>query len=403
MNYLDYLPTDLDRATLLGRAEIPSGISSQVGGPSPVMVYGGQVYDLFPYAHTTSQLLNRCDFRKIIDYARQTHPVCAVEDIISNSVGARSTDQPLLLAPTDLQPIKACGVTFACSMIERVIEEQAGGNKAKAALIRTSITEIIGTDLSALQPGSVEAEQLKLVLIDQGVWSQYLEVGIGPYAEVFSKSQAMSAVGLGAEVGINSISEWNNPEPEIVLVVDSLGEILGVTLGNDVNLRDIEGRSALLLGKAKDNNASCALGPFIRLIDEHFTLEDVRNAKIALEVKGKDGFTLTDGSQMSEMSRDIEDLVSQTFGAHHQYPDGFALMTGTMFAPIADRGAQGSGFTHLLGDIVRISCPSLGCLENIVSTCDQVAPWTFGTGALFENIIARAGQAQKSAAVRHNV
>ena len=393
MNYLDYLPTDLDRATLLGRAEIPSGNSSQVGGPSPVLVYGGQVYDLFPYAHTNSQLLNRCDFRKIIDHARQTHPVCAVEDIIANSVGARSTDQPLLLAPTDLQPIKACGVTFACSMIERVIEEQAGGDKAKAALIRTSITEIIGTDLSTLQPGSVEAEQLKLVLIDQGVWSQYLEVGIGPYAEVFSKSQAMSAVGLGAEVGINSISEWNNPEPEIVLVVDGLGEIIGVTLGNDVNLRDIEGRSALLLGKAKDNNASCALGPFIRLIDEHFTLEDVRNAKITLEVKGKDGFTLKDGSQMSEMSRDIEDLVSQTFGTHHQYPDGFALMTGTMFAPIADRGAQGSGFTHLLGDRVRIFCPSLGCLENIVSTCDQVAPWTFGTGALFENIIARAAPA----------
>jgi fumarylacetoacetate (FAA) hydrolase family protein len=271
-----------------------------------------------------------------------------------------------------------------------VIEEQAGGDPAKARAVRETISELIGADLSKIKPGSEAAMRLKEELQRRGAWSQYLEVGIGPDAEVFSKSQPMSAVGFGADVGLLPVSVWNNPEPEIVLAVNASGGIVGATLGNDVNLRDIEGRSALLLGKCKDNNASCAIGPFVRLFDGRFTLDSVRAASVSLRVEGADdGFVLDGVSHMREISRDPADLVTQTCGAHHQYPDGFMLFLGTMFSPIQDRDAPGTGFTHHLGDVVTISAPQLGALVNTVKRCTEVAPWTFGVRALYRNLATR--------------
>ena len=199
----------------------------------------------------------------------------------------------------------------------------------------------------------------------------------------------MAAVGPGALIGVHPKSTWNNPEPEIVLAVDSRGRIRGATLGNDVNLRDFEGRSALLLGKAKDNNASCAIGPLLRLFDDGFTLDDVRRAEIALDVHGPEGFHLRGSSSMTRISRDPEDLVAQAIGENHQYPDGFMLFLGTMFAPVEDRGAPGMGFTHRPGDRVIISAARLGALENEVTTSDRAPPWTFGAGELMRNLSAR--------------
>jgi fumarylacetoacetate (FAA) hydrolase family protein len=289
-----------------------------------------------------------------------------------------------------VQAIKACGVTFAVSLLERVIEEQAGGDKGRAEALRRTLLEDIGSDLSAIKPGSEAAEKLKQEFIRRGAWSQYMEVGIGPYAEVFSKSQPMSAVGFGADVGLHPASQWNNPEPEIVLAVNSRAQAVGASLGNDVNLRDIEGRSALLLGKAKDNNGSCAIGPFIRLFDGRFTIDTMRAAQLRMQIEGADdGFTLEGESRMSEISRDPLDLVAQTSGAHHQYPDGFMLFLGTMFSPIKDRGAAGAGFTHHLGDRVTISTPSLGALVNHVQRSDAITPWTFGVRALYRNLAGR--------------
>jgi fumarylacetoacetate (FAA) hydrolase family protein len=294
-----------------------------------------------------------------------------------------------MLAPHDLQAVKAAGVTFAVSMVERVIEERAGGDQAQAAVLRERIGEQIGGELKSLKPGSAQATELKEYLVAQGMWSQYLEVGIGPDAEIFSKSLPLASMGVGAEIGVLASSNWNNPEPEVVLAISSRGAIVGATLGNDVNLRDVEGRSALLLPKAKDNNASCATGPLIRLFDDSFGLDDVRQMEVKLSVRGTDGYLLEAVSDMTQISREPEELVRQLMGTHHQYPDGVLLFLGTLFAPVDDREDAGKGFTHRLGDIVEISSPLIGKLVNRVQHSEECEPWTFGTADLMRNLVSR--------------
>jgi fumarylacetoacetate (FAA) hydrolase family protein len=316
--------------------------------------------------------------------------LCGLDELLANGVEmSRKATKPWLLAPTDLQAVKAAGVTFPVSMIERVIEEKARGDAAAAEGVRGEINRLVGGDLRKLKPGSKKAMALKEALIKAGAWSQYLEVGIGPDAEVFTKAPPMAAVGTGADAGLHPISTWNNPEPEVVLVVRSDGMIVGATLGNDVNLRDVEGRSALLLGKAKDNNASACLGPFIRFFDGSFALDDVRSMEVHLRVEGKDGFVLDGSSNMAMIARDPEDLAGQMLGKHHQYPDGAVLYCGTMFAPTQDRGGKGKGFTHKVGDVVTISSTKLGSLTNRMQLSTECAPWTFGTGALMRNLAKR--------------
>ena len=388
-NYQQYLPKDGFTGTLIGRAWVPANLTGSAAGPSPVLLTAACVFDLSPIAPTSTDLFNNGFSRAEVDTS-QLQNLGSYDQIAANTfAGEKEADVPYFLAPTDLQALKACGVTFMVSMLERVIEERAGGDASKADAVRQKIKEQINVDINSIIPGSQEAEALKRLLQSEGLWSQYLEVGIGPYAEVFTKSQPMSAVGLGAQVGIHPISTWNNPEPEVVVIVNAAGQVVGATLGNDVNLRDVEGRSALLLGKAKDNNASCAIGPFIRVFDESFGLDDVRNTAVSLTVTGDDGFELQEVSMMSLISRDILDLVSQTIGDHHQYPDGFALFAGTMFAPTQDRDGEGQGFTHKMGDIVRIGSDELGILENSVTYSDQAPPWEFGTSALMKNLSQR--------------
>ncbi|MFL9913708.1 fumarylacetoacetate hydrolase family protein [Paraburkholderia sp. RL17-337-BIB-A] len=380
------LPIDVDDALLAGRVWRRDGTHE---GPSVVAVRGGHAFDITRTVPTISDLFDRNDAIEIVRGA-PGEALGPIEALVAASLPDAPEAAIQLLAPCDVQAIKACGVTFAVSLIERVIEEQAGGDPAKAREVRETITGAIGADLSKIEPGSEAAMRLKEELQRRGAWSQYLEVGIGPDAEVFSKSQPMSSVGFGADIGLLPASVWNNPEPEIVLAVNGRGEIVGATLGNDVNLRDIEGRSALLLGKCKDNNASCSIGPFVRLFDGRFTFDSVRNASVSLRVEGADDdFVLDAVSHMREISRDPVDLVAQTWGKHHQYPDGFMLFLGTMFSPILDRDAPGAGFTHHLGDIVTISAPQLGALVNTVRLSTETTPWTFGVRALYANLVAR--------------
>ncbi|MDR5761257.1 fumarylacetoacetate hydrolase family protein [Caballeronia sp. LZ035] len=378
------LPEDFADAVLIGRVWRPA----PVNGPSVVAVRQGEVFDITRAAPTTADLFDHPEMIEIARHAEGEH-LGNVQDLLQATLDA-TPGGLRLLAPCDVQAVKACGVTFAVSLLERVIEEHAGGDASKAQEVRDTINTLIGADLSKIKPGSEGAAKLKAELERRGAWSQYMEVGIGPDAEVFSKSQPMSSVGFAAEVGLYPTSQWNNPEPEIVLAVNARGEIVGAALGNDVNLRDIEGRSALLLGKAKDNNASCAIGPFVRLFDGRFTLDSVRQTSVSLRIEGADdGFVLEGVSHMSEISRDPADLVTQTHGAHHQYPDGFMLFLGTMFSPIKDRDAQGGGFTHHLGDVVTISTPSLGALVNTVRLSTEIEPWTFGVRALYQSLAAR--------------
>jgi fumarylacetoacetate (FAA) hydrolase family protein len=379
------LPLDHEKATLLGRVW-----SSAAGGPKPVLLRGTELFDLSALARTLSQLLELKSPLAAIEAAPALPCIGGLAEILRNTdPRTRDTARPWLLAPCDLQALKASGVTFVESLLERVIEEQARGDASKADEVRRAVVDVIGSDLAGLRPGSPAAMKLKQVLIAKKLWSQYLEVGIGPDAEIFTKSQPMSAVGCGMEVGIHPQSRWNNPEPEIVLAANSRGEVLGATLGNDVNLRDFEGRSALLLGKAKDNNGSCAIGPFIRLFDAGYGIDDVRRCEVTLRVEGLEGYVLKGGSSMAKISRDPLALMAEAIGPTHRYPDGLMLFLGTMFAPTDDRGEPGQGFTHALGDIVSVATPHLGTLVNRVNHADKTEPWSFGIGAMIDYLSRR--------------
>ena len=380
---LQHLPRDWREAVLLGR------LLTQAG-PTPILIRNGRVSDLSRLAPTTA------DFAAawLDTWSGPARlPAADLGDLESFGLvpawATERTPAPRLLSPLDLQCIKASGVTFAISAVERVIEERARGDASRAQSVRDSLQSRVGADIRSVKPGSTQAARLKEALIADGLWSQYLEVAIGPDAEVFTKVPVLSSVGWGEWVGIRSDSVWNNPEPEVVILCDPRGRPVGAALGNDVNLRDIEGRSALLLGKAKDNNASCAVGPFVRLFDERFTLDDVRRCEVGLEVEGEDGYRLCGRSSMGLISRDPLELIGQTLSPHHQYPDGFALFLGTMFAPVEDRDVPGRGFTHKVGDLVRVFTERLGTLENKVTTCEAAPPWSFGLSALMQNLAAR--------------
>ena len=366
LRIIDILPSDYAQGQFLGRAETPDG-------PVVIAIRDGRLFDMTDIAASMSGAIARRTFDG-------GHEIGMVDDGLP--------DGWTLLSPIDLQCIKASGVTFALSAIERVIEERARGDAAKASEIRAQLEEKIGSGIRSVVPGSAEAEELKAALIDEGMWSQYLEVAIGPDAEIFSKSPVLSSVGHDAPIGVRSDSSWNNPEPEVVLVCDAHGKVVGATLGNDVNLRDFEGRSALLLSKAKDNTASCSIGPFIRLFDDGFGIDDVRNAHIELNIEGADGYLLEGENVMAEISRDPLELVRQCLSEHH-YPDGFVLFCGTLFAPTQDRDTPGAGFTHKEGDIVTISSVRIGRLSNPVTTSRDAPAWTMGIGEFVRNLAGR--------------
>lgn len=378
------LPDDGTEGTLVGRVWNP-----RVEGPSPVAIRADGVYDVSAAFPTVADLCDRDDPAGALAEVPGER-IGDVDELLSGAAARpERPDTARFLAPADLQPVKAAGVTFAVSMVERLIEERAQGNPESAAAIRAELGEVLGGDLRSLRPGSPEAAEVKRLLVERGEWSQYLEVGIGPDAEIFTKALPLSAVGPASRAGVLRESEWNNPEPEVGLVVSARGTVVGATLANDINLRDYEGRSALLLGKAKDNNASCVLGPFLRLFDATFGLDDVRSSTVRLEVQGEDGYRLAGESAHSQISRDPAELVRQLLGEHHQYPDGVVLLLGTMFAPVDDRGVPGGGFTHHPGDVVRISAPRLGTLAHEIQHTQDCARWEYGLRALMANLAQR--------------
>ena len=393
---LEILPSDAERATLIGRVELPAHSSAR--RVVPVCIRNGRVFDLSSLAPTVAQLLRFAALPKILQSA-EFHPIGFVGDVAWNSFAhRRDRSIPAFLAPCDLQPVKACGVTYIASVLERLVEERSGGDPSGLAIARQELEELVGGRLEGLRPGSPQAASLKTALQRAGHWSHYLEVAIGPDAESFSKCPPMAAVGFGSDIGVRSDSAWNNPEPELVLAVNHQGRIVGATLGNDVNLRDFEGRSPMLLDKAKDNNASAALGPFIRLFDESFSIEDARCTQLAIDIVGQDGYACSAIGNVSLITRAFEELVEQVMGTHHQYPDGLILFTGTMWVPVDDRLGEGQGFGHKEGDIVTVSSERLGTLCNRVRPAHECEPWSFGLSALIEQVQKDVSNRLKSAA-----
>jgi fumarylacetoacetate (FAA) hydrolase family protein len=391
INFDQIVPNLANEGTWIGRCMVPAALAYKgIEGPHVVKVEKGKVFDLSNYFNTTSELINTDNIIFFLASLENLYEIGDLREILKNSIFSQKKDTvPYFIAPNDIQPVKACGVTFIKSLMERVIEEKAGGNAMEADKIRKTINDTLGSDLSKVIPGSLETEQLKMQFKEAGLWSQYLEVGIGKDAEVFTKSQPMSSVGFGAEIGVLKDSIWNNPEPEIVLAVSSKGKIVGATLGNDVNLRDYEGRSALLLGEAKDQNGSCAIGPLFRLFDDTFYIENIKKCHVELSIEGLDGFSSKGANKMDEISRSPEDLVAQVIGENHQYPDGIVLFLGTMFAPSEDRDKQGEGFSHKLGDQVKISTEHLGSLVNWVNHCNRIPRWEFGIDSLIKYVFKR--------------
>ncbi len=386
INLKDTIKDIDENANLVGRVWVPGNPS----GPCVVLIKNKEAIDITKIFPTTTNLFEYDNPIEKINGKNNLISLGNIDDIIQNTpIEERDAKKPWLLSPCDLQAIKAAGVTFVSSMLERVIEEKARGDWSAAQEIRNKISSLIGNNLSEIKPGSRDALKVKDLLIKQNLWSQYLEVGIGSDAEIFTKSQPMSSVGNGFEIGILEDSNWNNPEPEVVLAVNSKNKIIGATLGNDVNLRDYEGRSALLLGKAKDNNASCALGPFIRLFENNFNLENIKNFEIAVKINGLDGFKHEEIYSMKEISRDPEDLVNQCSSKNHNYPDGLMLFLGTMFTPFMDREQPGKGFTHKIGDIVTVHTKEIGSLNNRINYSHLCEPWNFGTSALLKNLVSR--------------
>jgi len=400
-NMRECLPDECREGTWLGRAWLPASFApSNIAGPHVITVRDGQVIEL-----------SDC-FDSIADITRHPTPtaavqnatgvsICSLNTLLENSLfyklpaDIRKSQQPSLLAPNDIQAIKACGVTFVASLIERVIEEKALGNPSKAEEIRAVVHAAIGDNLKDIEPGSPQTEILKAKLIAQGIWSAYLEVGIGPDVEVFTKSQPMSAIPCGSQLGVLETSQWNNPEPEVAFLVSPQGSFLGAALANDVNLRDYEGRSSLLLGKAKDQNGSCPIGPMFRLFDDSYSLDDAANTEVNLSIVGEDGFCSTGENRMSEISRSVDSIIKQVCNGSHQYPDGIAIMLGTMFAPTEDRGEEGMGFTHKVGDRVEISSPKLGKLVNWVNYCHEIPEWSYGIADFVEFTVAKKTQKHK--------
>ena len=384
------LPEDHAEAGLVGRVWLP-GKENNPGGPSIVRVTGSAVYDLTARIPTISDLINQDNPADVVNSVTGGMFIATFGEIAANTLRTeRDYSKPFFISPIDLQPVKACGVTFHDSLVERIIEERAEGDKEKALLIRRELLEKVGADFNTVKPGSKQALELLILLKENKLWSQYLEVGLGPDAEIFTKASPLASVGTGAQIGVLPTSNWNNPESEITLLINSKGVVVGVTLGNDVNHRDIEGRSALLLGKAKDNNAACALGSFIRLLDKSFTLDDVRNLDVQLEVEGLDGKIMRNKNTMSNIRRDITDIVGQCIGPYNSYPDGVALMLGAMSSFNHERDGEVDDFTHKVGDIVRISSPRLGMLVNQVQHTDEVSDWKFGISALMKNLAQRS-------------
>jgi len=384
----DSLPNECREGTWVGRAWLPvTHAPSGVAGPHVITVRDGDVIELSDHFTTMADIARSADPTRAVQQANGK-TLCSLNELLDNSLfyrlpaDIREATAPCLLSPNDIQAIKACGVTFAASLMERVIEEKALGDPAKAEAIRAAVHNAIGDNLKDIEPGSPKTEALKASLIEQGIWSPYLEVGIGPDVEVFTKSQPLSAIPTGAQLGVLSTSEWNNPEPELAFLISPKGKFLGATLGNDVNLRDYEGRSALLLGKAKDQNGTCPMGPLFRLFDETFSLQDAAQLEVALTITGEDGLRSEGANIMSEISRNLEDIIQQVCNRSHQYPDGIAIMCGTMFAPTEDRGEPGMGFTHHVGDRVEISSPKLGRLVNWVNYCHEIPEWNYGLADL---------------------
>jgi len=221
----------------------------------------------------------------------------------------------------------------------------------------TSVRLLPPVDRQEIWAAGVTYQRSKKARMEESDFSAtaYDRVYDAPRPEIFFKSLPEKVAGPGDPVGIRKDASWNVPEPELALVINSVGRIVGFTIGNDMSSRDIEGENLLYLPQAKVYDRSCAIGPVILV---GTTESEIRECVISMTIHRDEACVFQGETSLNHIKRPFEELAGYLCRSQ-SFPTGAILLTGTGVVP-------GDHFTLHAGDLIRIDVTGIGRLENHV-------------------------------------